>query len=294
MKRLLVIGLTISLICLTGLTLSACSGGVNLPKESISLGMALYHDGSVCQEVAFSLQSEKLKEYNVKETLIEEVKDNMISSVNNLRNEFYISLLITYSNLPNPTYKIGDAVKITETEYFSEYDIVSFQILYKDLQTWQYYHEKQTEGSDNLLQNSNIKFFERVSSEGAFPFSARFIENNGNKTTIGERYLNLYKNAFNKTLANNICDMLETPCFVYDYATPFANLRSNADIETRAGEVYHNVWIKNVSNFKEATIKITTTMIYTGWWYLTLLVSIIFIFILSMIGYKFVSKKRLF
>jgi len=275
------------------ITFSACREEVILPSSAITLGMRMDNDGSITQELDFSFQTEKLKQLNVKANLIEECKGNLLSAVNIFRNEFYLTLLVTYSLNPNPLYKISEAVIVSQTCYYEKSDSIGFVIEYKDYNTWQFYQNGGKE--NNNIEESvkpQIKFFTQTSSQGKFPFALDFTQADESKTTIGERYLKAYKNAYNLTLPNQIVSSLEIPSFVYDYATPFANLDSNADLKVQSNHLYHNVWIKDINNFKDATIKLTSTVIYTGWWYLSLLLSVILIFGITLLIAKLVKIKR--
>ncbi len=265
-----------------------------MPSSAITLGMAMNNDGSITQELDFSFQTENLKNQNVKPNLIEEAKGNLLSAVNVVRNEFYLTLLVTYSLNPNPAYKISEAVVVSQTRYYEKSDSIGFVIEYRDFDTWQFYQNggKSEEENDGDSQKTKINFFTQTSSEGKFPFSVDFIQADESVTTIGERYQKLYKNAYNLTLPNDVVNKLDTPSFVYDYATPFANLDSNADLKVQTNGLYHNVWIRDLSNFKDATIKLTSTVIYTGWWYLSLLVGVIIIFVICLAGAKIYKIKR--
>lgn len=294
MKRFSSLVLILLMTICSLITFSACREKVILPSSAITLGMAMNNDGSITQELDFSFQTENLKNQNVKPNLIEEAKGNLLSAVNVVRNEFYLTLLVTYSLNPNPAYKISEAVVVSQTRYYEKSDSIGFVIEYRDFDTWQFYQNggKSEEENDGDSQKTKINFFTQTSSEGKFPFSVDFIQADESVTTIGERYQKLYKNAYNLTLPNDVVNKLDTPSFVYDYATPFANLDSNADLKVQTNGLYHNVWIRDLSNFKDATIKLTSTVIYTGWWYLSLLVGVIIIFVICLAGAKIYKIKR--
>lgn len=293
MKRFLKILIVFVFACISLITFSACKEKVIFPSSSISLGLALENNGQVTQEVTFSFQKDNLTKLNVKDKLIEEVKSNLISAVNVLRNEFYISFLVIYSLSPNPEFKIGESVLVSDVVYNEEYDVVGFDIVYKDLATWQYFQGRGGEQeADPVKKDKSIKYFETTSSEGKFPFASEFTNQDGSKTTIGERYQKIYRTAYNITLPNQIVDALETPKFVYDYATPFSSLRSNAEIQTYSGGLYHNVWIKDQENFKDSKIKLEATTIYAGWWYLSLFIGVILALAVACIITKICKIKR--
>lgn len=275
------------------ITFSACREEVILPSSAITLGMAMNNDGTITQELDFSFQTQKLKDLNVKGNLIEEAKGNLLSAVNVVRNEFYLTLLVAYSLNPNPEYKIGEAVVVSQVQYYEKSDSIGFVIEYRDFDTWQFYQngEKSEEGGVEI-EKPKIKFFTQTSSQGKFPFAVDFIGADESVTTVGERYQKLYKNAYNLTLPNEIVNSLETPSFVYDYATPFANLDSNADLKVGSGGLYHNVWIRDINNFKDSNIELTSTVIYTGWWYLSLLAGVILVFGGVLLIVKLFKLKR--
>ena len=274
------------------LTLSGCSERVNLPKTNIALSMSLNLDGSISQTMEFSMQTELMEKLAINESLIKEVQNNMIASVRTLRNEFYLAFLVKYSTSPDSRFKIGEAVKVSDVEFDESFDVVFFSILFKDSQTWQYYHGDNSSDNTDPVNKSTIKFFTKTSSEGNNPFSAEFTQANGKVITIGQRYMNIYKAAYNLTLPNEVCAKLDTPSFVYDYATPFSSLRSNAELTLQSNGLYHNLWIKNLDQLQDAKILLTYTTIYAGWWYLSLMLTIIFALLVCLIVYKIKYRRK--
>ncbi len=287
MKRLTKIFVLCFFLCSIVSTFSACSEKVVFPNTSITLGMALTQDGKMTQELGFSFQSQKLKELGIGNTKIEEIKNNMIASINALRNEFYITYLVKYSSSPNQEYKIGESLIISDAFYSEESDMVMFVIVYKNFATWQFYNSsKKPDDIVDEKPTSVANYITKTSSTSSFPFSANWTKQNGEKITVGERYLSIYKSVYNLTLPNNICSKLETPKFVYDYATPFSNIKSNAEMVIRNNGLYHNVWIKNQENYKDAQISLSTTEINYGLWYLTLFLAVIGLFAICLIILK--------
>lgn len=304
MKRFAFLLAICILLGVCGITFSACREKVILPSSSITLSMSLSRDGAVMQEIDFSLQEKRLDELGIKPELILEVRKNIIASLNALRNEFYLSFLLVYSLAPDPAYKIGDSLAVSDVFYDQEGSCVGFKILYKSLGAYQYFQgatlktnvDEQTgdeQTNEQLLGKNNFQFVSRLTSEGAFPFAAAYTTSSGQIITVGERYQNIYRNSFNATLPNEIVAQLQTPSFVYDYALPFSNVRSNADTVIRAGGLYHNVWIKSMDNFKDARVKLTSTSVNAGLWYLTLLLIVIFVFSVVLVVILLLKKKKL-
>ena len=285
MKRLFCACLLSALIVILGIPFFSCREKVIFPSTNISLVMALNKDGSVMQEIDFSLQSERMTEIGVTLKHQLEVRQNFMSAVNSLRNEFYLSFLLIYTLAPNPQFQISSSVAVGDVYYDSASDVIGFKIVYRSIAAYSYFQGATlNSGGGDDKTNAELlgkevlpKFFERASNTGKFPFAGKYTDKTGNVITVGERYLNIYKNCFNITLGNSICEKLITPSFVYDYATPFANLRSNADIVLSSGGKYHNIWIRDESNFKQAEVILTSTVVYSGWWYLSLLVVIILV-----------------
>lgn len=292
MKRFWKILLSGFFLCGILATFSACSEKVVFPDTSITLGMALTQDGKMTQELGFSFQSQKLKSLGVSQSAVQEIKNNMISSINTLRNEFYISYLVKYSLTPNPQFKIGEAILVSDTFYSQESDMIMFVIEYKDFATWQFYNSSNNNSEPDEKISSSIEYINKTSSSSSFPFSANFTKQNGEKITVGERYLSIYRNVYNLTLPNNICSQLETPSFVYDYATPFSNIRSNAEICLQTGGLYHNIWIKDENSFKDAQIVLSSTQINYGLWYMTLFFGVIALFGICLMIIKIVSWHK--
>lgn len=275
------------LIVMLGVTFSSCGEKVTLSSSTISLTMLTQTDGSITQEIDFSLQTEKLNELNVNANLQKEIKNNFLAALNALKNEFYISFLLVYSLNPDPNMQIGENVIINGPFLDEEQDLAGFNIVYKSISVLQYYQTGQRAEDNQLLgQSIPIKFLTHVESEGKFPFAAEYTNKMGDKLTVGQRYLSIYRNCFNKTLANDICDQLGSPQLVYDYATPYSNIRTNADLTVKNGIIYHNVWLSDKDNFVDKKIKLSSTVVYAGWWYLSLLVGAICLCAIGLIVIK--------
>lgn len=292
MKRIFGICFAVFFACFITATFSACSEKVVFPSSSITLTMAVTGEGEIIQELDFPLQTEKMKTLGVKDNLIYEIKNNMLGGINNFRNEFYLSFLLAYSSSPDENFKIGEAVKVSEVEYNKQNDTIGFVILYRDSSAFGYFHGNKSEDVEGESQKKGIEFLRQTSSEGVFPFASPFTLKDGSQITVGERYMRAYKNIFNLTLSNDTCEKLDTPAFVYDYATPFSRLRTNADMTISSGGLYHNIWIRDESNFKDCIVKLKSTVVYAGWWYFTLLISVILIFAIALVTMKIYRKKR--
>ena len=283
-----VLTILIVFIILFGVTSSSCREEVTLPSSAISLCLSTQTDGKITQEITFSLQSEKLKSLDVKDNLIREVKNNFLSALNSLKNEFYLSFLLVYSLTADENFKIGDCIKIVGPYLDEETDLAGFDIIFSSLEAFQYYQTGKRAEDDTLLGKSiPIKFYSHAESESKFPFAGEFTNKMGTKMTVGERYLQIYHTCLNRTLPEELCSKLDTPSFVYDYATPYSNLRTNADLVLQVGQIYHNVWIKNQSNFKDAVIKLSSTVVYSCWWYLSVLVIAILVLGIGLLIIKF-------
>lgn len=293
MRRIVIAIFAMALTCGVIATFSSCREKVVFPSSSISLSMAYTSSGQITQSIECSLQTQNMQNLSVNDGLIEEIKGNMINALSTLRNEFYLSFLLAYSLSPNKDFKIGDNVFIGEPFYNSQADMVSFIIIYKNINVFTFFQGGgQVDKEEQTPTNFGVRFVDRVTIEGDFPFANKFVDAGGQTSTTGERYLSIYKSCFNLTLPEALCKKLDTPSFVYDYATIYPNVRSNADMVLQNGQMYHNIWICNQDNYKNTKIKLTSTVIYTGWWYLTLLVSLIVILGVVWIIVKIKNRRR--
>lgn len=297
MKKLCAI-LILAIICIFGITFSACKERVIFPSSFIMLAMVLDSDGSVTQDIEFSLQSENLKHLNTPSEHVNEIKNNFVEAMNMLRNEFYISFLLIYTLVPDPQFAISQNVAVGQVEIDKQADIIHFCIKYKNLKAYQYYQgaalsNNQSNPESNLLGKNNVKFVTRQQIEGLFPFAAPYTDAAGNKITVGQRYQSLYRNCFNVTLPNDVVGQLDVPKFVYDYALPYSNIRSNSSTVVHAGNLYHNIWIKDVNNYQDQKIKLTSTTVNAGLWYLTLLVATIFAFGVGLLIIKIKNRQKI-
>lgn len=284
-KKVLLVAMAFVLI-FCGITFSSCGEKVILPSSAISLSMMTNSDGTIIQEIDFSLQTQRLKDLQVNERMIREIKSNFLSSLNMLKNEFLINFLLIYSSNPSEEYKIGENLLISEPYLDEDADVAGFKIVYKSIAVLQYFQTGKAQDDQLLGKTIPVKFYSHTESQGKFPFAGEYVNRMGENLTVGERYLGIYNNCFNKTISNDLCAQLGVPSFVYDYAAPFSNLRTNADIEVQNGQMFHHIWVRDAQNFKDGVIELSTTVVYSGWWYLTLLVAAIVIFALGLVIIK--------
>ncbi len=249
-------------------------------NEFIMLSISNDKSGQISQSLYFTLGSEKLKKNGFGNLEVENVKKELVKNITRFRDEFYLSFIITYNSKPDPNYKIGEKLLISSPSYNKESDTIGFSMIFKDMNTWNYYHP--SSGGEN--DNTHIGFMIKTSSEGVFPFAAKFGEG-----TVGERYMEAYTSAL-QTATNKSIDY--SPDFVYDYASPLNAIKSDSEYKLES-ELKHHIWLRKLSEYKEnSKINIYTLQANRGLWYLTLLGVVILGLGVTLIIFKLQSKKR--
>lgn len=222
--------------------------GFTSKKEEISsdyimLSLDFSSTGQIRQSLQFSVGSKKINEMSlsVKETL--DFKKRLVEEITMLRNEFLFNFALIYLKNPDEQYKINKGVVISPVAYDEKSDLLGFEISFSNVDAWNYYHNANEENSAEKTSRNPL-FIRKIKSEGAFPFSTSIADENGQKLTVGERYINIYLQA-SKNLS--FCDKLTeeySPQFIYNYSAYNPKLRSNADkiFYDKNGKLHH-LWI---------------------------------------------------
>lgn len=244
------------------------------PDDFIMLSLNISSTGQVTQSLRFSVGSQRLD--SLKENDGEKVVflTNLLSSVNELRTEFLLSFTVKYIKNPNENYAINRGLVLTSTVYNDSSDTVGFDIVFTNLGSWKYYHSQDTDDeSDSQTEPSGNAFISKNSSQSQFPFSGSMQISEGQSVLVGQRYKDKYLSAAAGLSFEDVLAQQYSPSFVYDYATPFSRLRSDATekVKDSAGNTHH-VWVvKEQALSSDNSISLYQYQINTGWWYLTAL-----------------------
>lgn len=260
---------------------------VNVDKNFIMLSIQQNADGSAKQSVVFGVNSDflRLHSKSVQEELI--FKQNLVKQVEEIRKEFLFSFALTYMKKPVEEYKINQGVLLSQVGYNAEGDYVGFEVTFTSLGAWRYYHQI-NENTQEAKGGGNIFYLKQV-SEGEFPFSTLL----GGKTSIGEKYKNCYISACQGLSFESVIKYQYKPDYVYNYATYYSRFHSNADAKFRGNDLkYHHVWIENDLNSCD-NIKLSTYVIYKGWWILCVLVVALGAMAISIAYVKIKEKRKL-
>lgn len=240
--------------------LFSCGKPAPVSNEFILLSLSMNESGMINQGLHFSVGSEKLKTVGLKESEIHEFKSRLAEKIKVFHDQFYLSFLFIYANDPNPDYRIGKAVILTEPTYSTETDTIGFNMLFTSRDAWDYYHQQEAgEDSHSKPSNTSYGFMITTRQSGSLPFSAKTDE-----SCFGQK---LYE-AYTTSLAGEKIDY--NPDFVYDYATASPYIKSDSDYFFESG-LYHHVWTRKLSQLSNDKIVLYTSFPNAPVWYLTLL-----------------------
>lgn len=225
------------------------------------LSLANSENGQITQSLYFTVGSDKLKNAGLSSKEIEDFKTRLTEQVTRFRDEFYLNFVLIYAQNPNPDYQIGKALVVTTPTYQALTDTIGFHMVFAGGGVWNYYH--QSSGESTFPNKVQYGFMITTKQEGAFPFAAR-VTQDGQNITVGERYINGYKNA----LAEIEIDY--DPDLVYDYATSSKYLKSDATFCFQSG-LHHHVWMKKTGQLESSKIVLYTSIPNAPVWYVTLL-----------------------
>ena len=274
MKKLF-LSFSILLVCLMSLfAFSGCDKMAEVGEQYIMVSLGRFSSGQTIQKFDFSFGTDKLSEIGLTEEEIEKAKANLITNINNFRCEFILSFQLTYQNAEqkDQTLIVNDKssrLQVSNVEYSQTSDSVGFNIIFADQEVWNFYHPSTQEPSEDD-KSEGIVFVEKVSSKGTFPFASEVTLSGEEKTNVGERYKNAYLQSFDEFEKYQEIKNSYNPDFVYNYATPYSNLRSDGDgVFQDIDGLYHHVWVRNSQNYlSDSEINLYVYSPNRGWWYL--------------------------
>lgn len=246
--------------------------------------LAFLPQGEIVQTLGVSVDKENLEKFATPQEQTSFVS-NLVDEVDKLRQRFLLSYALVYVKNPLQEMRIGVGVKISQSAYRQERDVVAFDVMFSSISAWRYYHNINSQ--DDAKEEGAPLFFSQSSNSSVFPFATKTAEGE----IVGERFAKMYLNAasglsFETALRENY-----KPTFIYNYSTPSSRLKSDADFvfKDEYGQ-YNHVWLESKQSLTE---ECKTTIYYNevnkGMWILLTLS-------LSLVGlaiYLFLYKIRL-
>lgn len=210
-------------------------------EEFVMLSLCSNEKGQTIQSLNFSVGSDKLKAQNVSQLQQVEFRKKLIENVESFRQEFLLNFALIYAMKPDPNFKLGDKLLFTATTFDDKTDTVGFNMIFRDSETWNYFHPSSKDDS----KESNLSFGLLITnkSRGAFPFSSQVTLSDGKVVTVGERYMSAYTKAL-KDLNLTLTEEYK-PDFIYDYATSSSHLKSDSNYTFFADDLNHHIWVRS-------------------------------------------------
>lgn len=228
---------------------------VDINDDYIAISCLSIDDG-VTMGVEFGFCGERLKNYSKSDVVM--FKEKLKTNVENLRNEFLITLALKYTQNPIKEFAINRGVVLSQVKI--EDNSARFSIRYTSVSSWNYYN---SQGAKEAVQDEEFYLIKKVKSEGEFPFSATL----SNGTTMATKYKNIYLSALEGLSIEESEEKSYCPQFIYDYTTTASRLKSNADIVT-SGSVNRHIWVKEESELEDREILIWQYQVNYPFWYL--------------------------
>ena len=262
----------------------------------IMISQGVLPSGKVVREFDFSLNSPMLSRLGMSDIEIGKCKDALVEKVNLFREEFVLSFTLIYKDAQNkqPNFALGNDLIVSATEYNSELDNVTFKISYNTQEVWKFYSQSDNK-NDNQTQNDStkIEFITTQNASSKFPFAQEVNTING-KITVAERYKKAYLSAFEASSIYEKVKKEYNPDFVYNYASPYNKINSNADIKfVDSQNLYHHVWKANQNQMPEKEVNLSISEANREWWYLTALVATIVGTAITLAIAYFIKRKKL-
>lgn len=227
---------------------------VNINDDYIALSCLSIDDG-VTMGVEFGFCGERWKEYSRSDEVI--FKERLKANMENLRNEFLITLALKYTQNPIKEFAINRGVVLSQV--IIEDECARFSIRYTSIPAWNYYN---SQGGEKEKQEG-FYLIKKVQSEGEFPFSATL----SNGITMATKYKNIYLSSLEGLSIEERESRAYCPQFIYDYRATASRLKSNADIVT-SGSINRHIWVKEESDLKNSEILIWQYQVNYPFWYL--------------------------
>ena len=244
---------------IVGVSLTGCGTKQLNSSEYILLSVATTNEGAIGQSLQFSVGTQKLKNQGLTEEQVQAFIGKLKQNVQTFRDEYLLNFMLIYNSKPDPKFKIGSAVVVTKVDYLKESDTVGFDIVFTSQEGWQFYHTGQGVGG----VSHDYVIAHQTSSTGEYPFSSMV-----GQQTVAERYVEAYKSAID-------IEMEYSPDLIYDYALPTGYIKSDCDYRIVQDGFYHNVWLRNLQNYKDATITLYNVTLNNALIIILLLISVL-------------------
>lgn len=206
-------------------------------------------------EIEYHFDEERFLNYPQEE--VGEFKIKLKENVEEVRNEFLISLALSYTQNPNPEFAINKGVTLSQVRLAPS--SVSFSIVYNSLASWVYYN-----GGGESGQDTSFYLVKKLSSEGDFPFSQQLSKG----LLVGDKYINKYLSALTSFSFATQERQAYNPKFIYDRASGGGQLKSNANGVIYSGGLYHHLWIVEREELQGTKVKLWQYDVNYGMWYL--------------------------
>ena len=260
-------------------TFTGCDRLAQVGEEYIMVSLGRFSSGQTIQKFDFSFGSDKLSDIGLSDEEKESAKANLITNINSFRLEFILSFELTYQNAEqkDETLKVGgERLQVSTVEYSEVNDSVGFSIVFADQGVWDFYHPSTQEPSEED-KNEGIVFVEKTSSIGTFPFAS---ESDSCWRRKDKRWRKIQKCLSSKFSQSQYYEEIANsynPDFVYNYASPYSNLRSDAEGAFQDIDgLYHHVWVRNSENYlSDSEINLYVYSPNRGWWYLFYLILVL-------------------
>lgn len=293
MKRtFLIVLLIFSLSFFTGCSNESNKSSSLSLDDFIMLSLSFNIDGSICQSLDFSVNSENLKEIASDEEIFA-FKNSLIEEIKNIRNEFLFGYALKYIKNPIEEFKINQGLVLTEVLYNTKTDTIGFDILFTSINSWNYYHDQSSSSSEGN-ENNNFLFYKKIISTGKFVFSTPVKVNEEETILIGKRYQQKYIEASKGLSFEAYIKENYKPTFAYNYATPTNRLHSDSQYEyLDSNNLFHHIWTVGYDELNENnTISLYYVSINYGWWYFFAILISLLVMTLILVVNKIKSKRN--
>lgn len=211
-----------------------CNGGAkDLPNDYVAVGIKYLPDGQIVQNIELKTGLIDCFEGQEKSSFIR----NVCKGLEEKRNLFLLSFAVKYLQNQKEEFSIGKGVVLTPVNYQKDSNVFGFEICFSSLSAWQFYNGI---SPSETQETGNIPFFEKRLQKSDFP-----LTNKGDEEGLGGTLSNIVINALEGLEKDKELKQKYTPSFVYCYSTYFSKIKSNADISTQQGGLYHHIWIED-------------------------------------------------
>lgn len=282
MKKCLVfIVLIFSLFCFVGCDKK---DNIEIQKNYIMIATRTSREGEVVQEISYGINLPLIK--SLSKNKEEEISfiSTLTTKLKKLRENYLFKFALKYLENPVDEYKINKGVKLTEAVYSSNTDSIGFKIIFSK-GAFSYYNKSQNESEKETKKNLYIN---KDESNSTFIFS----EEDSEYGNVGERFKQDYLSSakglsFEEELKNKY-----NPDFIYGYVTPYSQIKSNCNYFTKYNDDFYHFWVvKNNFLINKNTIKIWVLQINYGFWYITILASVLIPLFIGLIIHFIINKK---